>query len=77
MYDITNIHNVCVCVCVRASARACVLFCGDLGGLLASWPEMETTTLALEGEVLTAWPPGKVVFLRVNVIDSTFLTDFK
>ena len=75
MYDITNIHNVCVCVCARA--RACVLCCGVLGGLLASWPEMETTTLALEGEVLTAWPPGKVVFLRVNVIDSTFLTDFK
>ena len=28
-------------------------------GILASWPGIELTAPALEGEVLTTWPPGK------------------
>ena len=57
-------------MCCSFGCKACEI--------LASWPRMELSPSAMEGNVLTTGPPGKAPFLLLQIllIMSTFYWEF-
>ena len=55
-----------------SSVLYCLFFGSESCGIIAPWPGIEPTAPELEGEVLTARPPGKsrifVIFFSIKII---------